>query len=105
MPATLPTTFYAILFTDGGYEFFDTESEACDAALGLNCELREDYETGTEDPVRRIPIARVEIEPLDRRRLLRLLNEGAQTAVRAQLVVRTIEPDGTVTFATTSGKS
>jgi hypothetical protein len=100
MPATLPTTFYAILFGDGGYEFFDTESEAFNAAMALNRELRESYGTGAEDPVRPIPIARVEIEPLDRRRLLRLLNDGAQTVVRSQFVVRVVEPDGTVTLAT-----
>jgi hypothetical protein len=100
MPVTQPTTFYAILFCDGGYEFFNTESEACNAAMGLNRELRESYGTDAEDPVRPIPIARVEIEPLDRRRLLRLLNDGAQTAVRSQFVVRVVEPDGTVTLAT-----
>lgn len=82
-----------------GYEFFDAENEACNAAMALNRELREGYETGAEDPVRPIPIARVEIEPLDRRCLLRLFNGGARTVVRSRLVVRIIEPDGTVTFA------
>ena len=100
MPATLPTTLYAILFADDDCEFFDTESEACNAAMALNRELREGYETGAEDPVRPIPIARVEIEPLDRHRLLSLLNNGARTAIRSRLVIRVVEPDGTVTPAT-----
>lgn len=100
MPATSPTTLYAILFADDDCEFFDTESEACNAAMALNRELREGYEIGAEDPVRPIPIARIEIEPLDRRRLLGLLYDGARTAVRSRLVVKVVEPDGTVTLAT-----
>jgi len=66
MCATLPTTLYAILFGQDDYEFFDSEAEASDAAMELNRELREGYEIGAEDPVRPIPIARIEIEPLDR---------------------------------------
>lgn len=102
MPVTLPTTFYTILFGEDDYEFFDTLAEASDAAMELNHELREGYHTGAEDPVRSIPIARIEIEPLDHWLFLRLLNDGPRTVVRSRLVVRIIEPDGTVTFAVAS---
>ncbi len=102
MCATLPTTLYAILFGQDDYEFFDSEAEASDAAMELNHELRDGYEIGAEDPERPIPVARLEIEPLDHGLFLRLLNDGPRTVVRSRLIVRIIEPDGTVNFAASS---
>lgn len=105
MPTTLPTIFYAILFGDDDYEFFDTVGKASDAAMELNHELREGYETGAEDPVRPIPIARLEIEPLDHGLFLRLLNDGPRIVIRSRSIVRIIEPDGAVTLGSASGTS